>query len=71
MLTFEIFSNKITEINTKPWNSTYPFFYSITIPFAQNRAATKLYIVRHAEKMTDNPKKRSFINLKERQERKH
>jgi hypothetical protein len=30
----------------------------ITIPFAQNRAATKLYIVRHAEKMTDNPKEK-------------
>jgi len=26
--------------------------------FAQNKAATKLYIVRHAEKMTDNPKER-------------
>jgi hypothetical protein len=26
--------------------------------FAQNRAATKLYIVRHAEKMTDNPKEK-------------
>jgi broad specificity phosphatase PhoE len=26
--------------------------------FAQNKAATKIYIVRHAEKMTDNPKER-------------
>jgi broad specificity phosphatase PhoE len=26
--------------------------------FAQNKAATKLYIVRHAEKMTDNPKEK-------------
>jgi broad specificity phosphatase PhoE len=26
--------------------------------FAQNKATTKLYIVRHAEKMTDNPEER-------------
>jgi hypothetical protein len=33
----------------------------------KTQAATKLYIVRHAEKMTDNQRKDPLLTLKERQ----
>jgi hypothetical protein len=49
MLTFEIFSNKITEIPNHETVLILSSITSITIPFAQNKSS-KLYIVRHAEK---------------------
>jgi hypothetical protein len=50
MLTFEIFSNKITEIPNHETVLILSSITSITIPFAQNKSSNKLYIVRHAEK---------------------